>query len=112
MAGETGVDHESLLDHARPDRDAADYWDIRDVQFHCRMGRSTAWRLVRSDDFPAPVLCGKRMVLWPRREVMAFLEGRREQGHYRREAAPAPATPAPFVARSVRHRSPRAVAGG
>lgn len=89
------------------DRDAAAYWDIRDVQFHCRMGRSTAWRLVREDGFPAPVLCGKRIVLWPRDEVMLFLDGRRSPGHYRREAAPPPSNSTSFVARAVGHRAAR-----
>ena len=88
------------------DSDAAVYWDIRDIQFHCRMGRSTAWRLVREDGFPAPVLCGKRIVLWPRVEVMLFLDGRRSPGHYRRETAP-PSSSTSFVARAVRHRAAR-----
>ena len=107
MQGQSTADHEMPF---RPDedaRDAAVYWDIRDIQFHCRMGRSTAWRLVRQDGFPAPVVCGKRTVLWPRAEVMVFLEGQREPGHYRREAPPAPTGAASFVARSVRHRAAR-----
>lgn len=107
MPRDVAIEHEA--DH--DDRDAAAYWDIRDIQFHCRMGRSTAWRLVRADGFPAPVLCGKRTVLWPRGEVMVFLEGRRDPGHYRSEPAPAPATRAPFVARAVRHRSSRPMPG-
>ena len=58
------------------------YWDIDDVQFHCRIGRSTAWRLVREDGFPPPVVLGKRTVLWPREEVIAFVEDRRDPRHY------------------------------
>lgn len=109
MQGNSIADHEKPLQPGDRDRDAAVFWDIRDIQFHCRMGRSTAWRLVREDGFPAPVVCGKRTVLWPRDEVTVFLEGRRDPGHYRRGMTPAaPAAPAPFVARSVRHRTPRA----
>src|SRR5947209_8482370 len=65
-----------------PDRQP-EYWDVRDIQFHCRMGRSTAWRLVRENGFPAPVVHGKRCILWPRSEVIAFLERRRSEEHYR-----------------------------
>ncbi len=54
------------------------YWDIRDVQFHCRVGRSTAWRMVRESGFPAPIVYSKRCVMWPSAEVIAFLEQRRD----------------------------------
>lgn len=59
------------------------YWDIEDVQFHCRLGRSTAWRLVRRDDFPSPVIFSPRGVMWPREEVIEFMERRRDPDHYR-----------------------------
>lgn len=87
---------------------AAVYWNIRDIQFHCRIGRSTAWRLVREDGFPAPVLYGKRCVLWPRVEVMEFLEARREFDHYTREKRGVTGSPSPdptFVARPIRSRT-------
>ena len=58
------------------------YWDIDDVQFHCRIGRSTAWRLVREEGFPAPVVLGRRTLLWPRAEVIAFVEEKRDPEHY------------------------------
>lgn len=90
--------------------EAALYWDIRDIQFHCRMGRSTAWRLVREDGFPPPVLCGKRSVLWPQREVVGFLEERRDAGHYRRARAVPTAQPVQFAARPVRSRAARRTA--
>jgi predicted DNA-binding transcriptional regulator AlpA len=90
------------------DASAPEYWNIRDVQFHCRIGRSTAWRLVREEGFPAPILYGKRCVLWPRAEVVAFLEERREPDHYaaepRRSNRHAGELPA-FSARPVRRRS-------
>jgi len=69
----------------RRSRGDSTYWDIEDVQFHCRIGRSTAWRLVRRDGFPAPVVFSPRGVLWPREEVVAFMELHRNPGHYRRE---------------------------
>ena len=106
MQGQSTADDEMPLQRDDDERDSAVYWDIRDIQFHCRIGRSTAWRLVREDGFPAPVLCGKRIVLWPRNEVVVFLDGRRSPGHYRRDAAPA-ASPTVFVARAVRHRPVR-----
>lgn len=58
------------------------YWDIDDVQFNCRIGKSTAWRLVREEGFPPPVILGRRTVLWPREEVIAFVEDRRDPRHY------------------------------
>ena len=81
------------LDHrARPltrgtstERDPV-FWDIKDVEFHCRIGRSTAWRLVREAGFPAPVVLGSRTVVWPRAEVIAFIEDKRDPGHYVGEA--------------------------
>src|SRR3954470_18921946 len=63
------------------------YWDIDDVQFHCRIGRSTAWRLVRERGFPAPVVLGSRTVVWPRVEVIAFVDEKRDPHHYRDSAA-------------------------
>src|SRR4051794_39034241 len=58
------------------------YWDIDDVQFHCRIGRSTAWRLVRQEGFPPPVVLGRRTLLWPRAEVISFVENKRNPEHY------------------------------
>jgi len=62
------------------------FWDIEDVQFHCRIGRSTAWRLVREAGFPAPVVLGRRTIVWPRSEVIAFIDEKRDPGHYVVEA--------------------------
>ena len=61
---------------------AATYWDVADIQFHCRLGRSAAWRLVKRTGFPAPVVLSKREVFWPRDEVIAFLECYRDPDHY------------------------------
>lgn len=58
------------------------FWDIKDVEFHCRIGRSTAWRLVREADFPAPVVLGRRTLVWPRAEVLTFIEDKRDPDHY------------------------------
>ena len=104
MQGQPTADHETPIQSGDDDPEAAAYWDIRDIQFHCRIGRSTAWRLVREECFPAPILCGKRTVLWPRGEVMAFLEGRRDPGHYR--CSPVISTPlaVSYSARAIRSR--------
>lgn len=99
-----GVEHLSERTGVAPDR--AVYWDIRDVQFHCRIGRSTAWRLVREEGFPAPVVYGKRGVIWPSAEVIQFLEGRRDPSHYHHPAASRSPVPAvsQFAVRPVRRR--------
>jgi predicted DNA-binding transcriptional regulator AlpA len=91
----------------RPSRGESTYWDIEDLQFHCRIGRSTAWRLVRRDDFPSPVVFNPRGVLWPREEVIAFMEQHREPDHYRRgDRAEAPHRREPaFSSRPTRRRS-------
>lgn len=94
---------------------AAAYWNVRDIQFHCRIGRSTAWRLVRQDGFPAPVLCGARCVIWPRVEVIEFLEARRAPDHYRQRETKlshqVPGSAVGFVARPVRSRATRGIQG-
>jgi predicted DNA-binding transcriptional regulator AlpA len=82
----------------------AEYWDIRDIQFHCRVSRSTAWRMVDEPDFPRRITYG-RCVRWPRAEVMQFLEKRRAQPQpAERRVARASTAPA-FTTRSVRRRS-------
>jgi len=60
----------------------ATYWDIDDIQFHCRIGRTTAWRLVKLKDFPPPVVLGPKGLVWPRAEVLVFMESRRRPEHY------------------------------
>jgi predicted DNA-binding transcriptional regulator AlpA len=61
------------------------YWDIEDIQFHCRISRTTAWKLARRDrDFPAPVVLGPRAVVWRRVDVLAFMESRQSPDHYRK----------------------------
>jgi predicted DNA-binding transcriptional regulator AlpA len=82
----------------------AEYWDIRDIQFHCRVSRSTAWRMVDEPDFPQRMTYG-RCVRWPRAEVMQFLENRRAQPsvHERRDGHQLAA--AGFTTRPVRRRS-------
>ena len=82
----------------------AEYWDIRDIQFHCKVSRSTAWRMADEPDFPARITYG-RCVRWPRAEVVEFLERRRDAPHViesRPTHRPAPST---FTTRAVRRRS-------
>lgn len=91
----------------------AAYWDIQDIQFHCRISRTTAWRLVREEGFPAPVVLGPRNLIWPRSEVIAFFETRRRPGHYEpptdaTSRRPTGRDSAPYVSRAVRRRQSRA----
>ncbi len=89
-------------------RQQSAFWDISDIQFHCRISRSTAWRLVRTEGFPPPAVLGKRSVIWPRGEVLDFVESRRESKHY---GLPMPVddstAPATFTVRTIRARSRR-----
>ena len=78
------------------------YWDIDDVQFHCRIGRSTAWRLVREEGFPAPVVLGRRTLVWPRKEVIAFVDEKRDPNHY---SGGATSEPPGFTIRANRRRA-------
>lgn len=92
---------------------AALYWDIQNIQFHCRVSRTTAWRLVREQGFPAPVVLGPRNLIWPSEEVIAFLETRRRHEHYRPPPDLTPCQPpdrdgTPYISRPVRHRQSRA----
>lgn len=80
------------------------YWGIADLEYHCRVSRKTAWRLVRTAGFPAPVVLGRR-VLWPRDEVLTFIEERRDPYHYATELPPTTRAHAPFSTREVRRRA-------
>jgi predicted DNA-binding transcriptional regulator AlpA len=64
------------------DDGSATYWDINDIQFHCRIGRTTAWKLVKRFDFPAPVVLGPKSLVWPSRDVVAYMESHRAPSHY------------------------------
>ena len=80
------------------------YWGIADLEYHCRVSRKTAWRLVRSPGFPAPVVLGRRVV-WPRGEVLAFIEDKRDPDRYTTEPARPARAHAPFSTREVRRRA-------
>lgn len=82
----------------------AEYWDIRDIQFHCRVSRSTAWRMVDEPDFPPRMTYG-RCVRWPRAEVMQFLESRREEPSVRERRGRRQLATSGFTTRPVRRRS-------
>ena len=66
------------------------YWGIADIEHHCRISRSTAWRLVRREGFPAPVVLTRRCLMWPRDEVIDFIERHRDPMHYVTTAAGKP----------------------
>ncbi len=76
-----GTQSDTVRLHPKSSADSH-YWDIDDIQFHCRIGRTTAWRLVRSNTFPAPVVLGPKSLVWPREEVVTFMEARRQSDHY------------------------------
>ena len=78
------------------------YWTIRDIEHHCRVSRATAWRLVRSDDFPTPIVLGVKTIRWRRNEVVTFVERHRDNCRYAAEMRVVRA--ATFVARSARRR--------
>ena len=105
-AGVVGANQESARSRST---DGATYWDIQDIQFHCRMGRTAAWQLVRTaKDFPCPVVLGRKTLVWPRIEVIAFMEGRRRPDHYsqRSTSSTVASDPMPtFAARPVRSRT-------
>jgi predicted DNA-binding transcriptional regulator AlpA len=79
------------------------YWAIRDIQFHCRVSRSTAWRLVRSPGFPRAAVLSPKTVRWRRDEVEAFVDARRESAQNSAPEAP-PVEATAYVARPVRAR--------
>lgn len=93
-------ENDAVIDLRSPE-----YWDIRDIQFHCRVSRSTAWRMVEEPGFPVRVAFG-RCVRWPRAEVIEFLEARRAPSV---TAAVRPTSGRPsdhaYSARPVRRRS-------
>jgi predicted DNA-binding transcriptional regulator AlpA len=81
-----------------------DFWDINDIQFHCRIGRTKAWELVREAGFPPPVVMGKRRI-WPRLEVLAFLGRLRQQDYYANLRVESGPEPVPYLVRQVRRRT-------
>ena len=87
---------------ARGSRSETTYWNVDDIQFHCRIGRTRAWRLVREPDFPAPVVLGATTLIWPRIEVVRFLEARRQVDRYPGRRAPAGSSCEPSTASYVR----------
>jgi hypothetical protein len=82
-----------------------EFWSIGDLQFHCRIGRTRAWELVREAGFPKPVAVGRRLI-WPRSEVLEFLEARRRRDYGLTSAAVAVLDGPRFLERPVRRRSP------
>lgn len=79
-----------------------DFWSIHDIQFHCRIGRTRAWELVHESGFPPPIAIGARRI-WPRSEVLAFLDTCRQPCRLDRPTAEAEQTP--YVIRRVGSRS-------
>lgn len=86
----------STVEAAAPE---PDFWSIHDIQFHCRIGRTRAWGLVHESGFPPPIAIGARRI-WPRVEVIAFLNTCRQP--FRRDRRSADAEHTPFVVRRVR----------
>lgn len=81
------------------------FWNIRDIQLNCRVGRTKAWELARDPGFPAPLRIGSRRLVWPRAEVLAFMEQLRRPSHYGRSVtARASAGNVAFTVRRARPR--------
>jgi len=80
QGGARGERHSETL--WRLQKDKTTYWDIRDIQHECRIGRTTAWRLVKEPGFPAPVVVGERSLSWPAYEVVQYLETMRQRDRY------------------------------
>ncbi len=83
------------------------YWGIADIEHQCRISRSTAWRLVRREGFPAPVVLTRRCLMWPRDEVIDFIERHRDPTHYVSTGAgkPEPGLARAFSSRPIGRRS-------
>lgn len=62
---------------------APEYWDIRDIQFQLRIGRTFAWQLVKAEDFPPPVVLGSRRMCWLAADVRDYMATRRDVARYR-----------------------------
>jgi predicted DNA-binding transcriptional regulator AlpA len=82
-----------------------EFWSIQDIQFNCRIGRTTAWQLVRHPKFPCPLAIGAKRLVWSRQEVLLFLDGLRRPDHYTARLTPRQALPYDFVVRRIGRRS-------
>ena len=60
-----------------------EYWDIRDIQFHLRIGRTFAWQLVKGEGFPPPVVLGCRRMCWLAADVRDYAATRRDAKRHR-----------------------------
>ena len=47
-----------------------------EVQYRCRLCRSTIYRLMRADSFPKPIRVGLRAVRWKESEIDEYLATR------------------------------------
>ena len=90
-------------DRTAQDRAGARYWSIEDIRLECAISLSSAWRLVRREGFPAPVVLGPKLIRWRRTEVIRFIDGLEAPDRYdaTREAAVAGTSPT-YTARAVR----------
>ena len=85
------------------------FWTIGDIQVRCRVGRTTAWKLVKRCDFPPPVVVGTRKLVWPATEVLSYIESLRREDHYvgdraRESARVAPSSIVNYRVRKLRRQ--------
>lgn len=65
-----------VIDRTRPDLDRALFLRIRTVMRLTGLGRSTIYRLMADEKFPAPVRLTKRVIAWRRADLELWSEGR------------------------------------
>jgi predicted DNA-binding transcriptional regulator AlpA len=80
-----------------------EYWDIRDIQFHLRIGRTFAWQLVKADGFPPPLVLGRRRMCWLAADVRSYAATRRDAERHRPAVRRTERGPS-YVVRSPRRR--------
>ena len=90
-------------DRTAEDRAGARYWSIDDIRLECGVSLSSAWRLVRREGFPAPVVLGPKLIRWRRTDVLRFIDDLAAPGRYASKSDPgAPGAPAAHTVRAVR----------
>ncbi len=71
------------IDHSRPDLDrgGAIFLRIGTVMRLTGLGRSTIYRLMADENFPAPMRLTKRVIAWRRSDLERWSDGRPTVAH-------------------------------
>ena len=81
----------------------ARYWSIDDIRLECGVSLSSAWRLVRREGFPSPVVLGSKLIRWRRADVLRFVDALEAPGRYANRSGPrVVSAPAAHTVRAVR----------